>query len=263
MLALVAGIIVVVHLPVVQRAAWERGAEAVGRATGWQIEAAEFRARLWPATVELRGLRAGAPDPGAVVAERVAVRFRWGGVLASPRRIEAIEIEGLSVDLRGLDLPRTEPDPDRPAADPWHSIEIGSLEVRGARLGAAASDVELGLDDVELSGGIEDGMAHVTAHIGAIVAVRQGRRLVVGPLDVVASARRAGGRGRAPRSRGRGGEWIDHTLDGLRRPPAGSRRAIRARAAAGHRVVRARPGNAAATARPAGAVGHGRGIGGE
>ncbi len=191
-LALVAGIIVVVHLPVVQRAAWERGAEAVGRATGWQIEAAEFRARLWPATVELRGLRAGAPDPGAVVADRVAVRFRWGGVLASPRRIEAIEIEGMSVDLRGLDLPRTEPDPNRPAADPWHSIEIGSLEVRGARLGAAASDVELGLDEVELSGGIEDGMAHLAARIGAIVAVRQGRRLVVGPLEVVASASEQG-----------------------------------------------------------------------
>jgi outer membrane protein assembly factor BamA len=191
-LALVAAVIAIVHLPALQRAAWERAAEAVGRATGWQIEAAEFRARLWPATIEVRGLRAGAPDPGPISADRVAIRFRWSGLLSSPRRIEAIEIDGLAVDLRGLELPRSEPDPDRPPADPWQSIEIGSLEVRGARFGAAAADVELELDGLELSGGLADGTARLAARIAAIAAVRQDRRLVVGPLEVEASASEQG-----------------------------------------------------------------------
>ncbi len=191
-LALVAGGVVLVHLPPVQQAAWEWAAGAVGDATGWQITAAACRGRAWPASVELRGLRAGAPDPGAISADRVTIRFRWSGLLSSPRRIEAIEIDGLAVDLRGLELPQSAAGQDQAQADPWQAIEIASLEVRGARLGAAAADVELELDGVELSGGLADGTARLAARIAAIAAVRQDRRLVVGPLEVAASANEQG-----------------------------------------------------------------------
>jgi len=186
--ALTAAGVVLVHLPPVQQAAWEWVAGAVGRATGWQIAAADVRARAWPAMVELRGLRAGAPDPGAIAADRVAIRFRWRDLLSSPRRIEAIAIDGLAVDLRKLHLPQTAAEQDQAQADPWQAVEIGSLEVRGARVGAAAADVELELDGLELAGSLEGGTARVEVRIGTMAALREGRRLVMGPLEVAAAA---------------------------------------------------------------------------
>lgn len=186
--ALTAAGVALVHLPPVQQAAWEWAAGAVGDATGWQITATACRARAWPATLELRGLRAGAPDPGAIAADRVTIRLRWRDLLSSPRRIEAIEVDGLAVDLRKLHLPQPAADQDQAQADPWQVVEIGSLEVRGARIGTAAADVEVELDGLELAGSLEGGTARVELRIGTIAALREGRRLVVGPLEVAAAA---------------------------------------------------------------------------
>jgi translocation and assembly module TamA len=191
-LAVVAGVVVLVHLPPVQRASWEWVAGAVGEATGWQVEATGFRARLWPAAVELLGVRVGAPEPGAIAADRVAIRLRWRDLLSSPRRISAIEVDGLAIDLRRLQLPQAEADPGQPVRDPWRVVEIGSLEVRGARIGAAAAGVDVELDGLELAGEVVGGEARITARIGTIGALRDGRRLVVGPLELAATADEGG-----------------------------------------------------------------------
>jgi uncharacterized membrane protein len=76
-------IVAVAHAPSVQRAAWNRAAQAVREASGWELSADTFSARLlWSPSIRVAGARLEAEGRTVARADQVTVHLGWRSLLA-------------------------------------------------------------------------------------------------------------------------------------------------------------------------------------
>ncbi len=183
MALLVSGILLT-HLPVVQRSVWHRIVQTVKSETGWQLDAESARFRLLPGSVVIRGLTVETGESRPIWVDAIEIHFRWHRLLASPRFIDRVVVEGPLVDLRMLELPAGDNQPSQ-EGEPlmWRTLEIGKLQVRDGRLMAAAAEVELDVERLKVAGRLRDGSAVLSVDAGVIRFGRQGRTLNAGSLE--------------------------------------------------------------------------------
>ena len=180
--------VVVIHLPMVQEALWNRTTVAISNSTGWQIHAESVRMRFWPARFEARGVSAGTGGLPAVDVDRIEVSFRWRGIAGRPHRVDRVEIEGPRVDLRRLQFPESaEPTDSRAAVDVWNAIEVGELRVsEGSLVGSDGLPVGLQVDGLTAGGRLEQGRARLDVSAEGLCLDRDGRDLDLGRLTISA-----------------------------------------------------------------------------
>ena len=175
-------LVVVVHLPGVQRIAWRRLTTAVEGSTGWRVEAESMRLRVIPARLEITGLRVAGGAGTIATVDRLRAGWRWRRLLATPRRLEEMDLDGVSFHPDAL--PPPVPSGEARSAAVWDGLEIGSLQVRGGRIGHAVQDIEYSLDGVAVDGRLEDGSATVELSARLLRLIRSKRILDLGPLKI-------------------------------------------------------------------------------
>ena len=183
LVAVVAAIlVVVVHLPGVQRSAWRRLTTAVEESTGWRIEAESLRLRVMPARLEIEGLTIAGGTGTIATVDRLSAGWRWRRLLAAPPRLEEVDLDGVS--LYPDALPPPDPSGEVPSAALWDGLEIGALRVRGGRVGDSLEDIEYSLDGVAMDGNLEDGSATVELTARRLRLIRSKRILDLGSLKI-------------------------------------------------------------------------------
>ena len=180
-------LVLVVHLPVVQRSAFDRATEALARSTGLRLSAADVGLRVWPARLDAKGLRLDAGGRPLATLDRLQATWRWSELLGTPPRVESLDLEGLDVDLRQLpELPERPPEPDAAPLDPWRVVEVGRLRLEGGEVAAALGGMGLDARGLTLAGALEGGQARLRLEALELEAERDLRRLRLGPLELEA-----------------------------------------------------------------------------
>ena len=173
---------IVVHLPGVQRIAWRRLTTAVEESTGWRVEAESARLRVIPARLEIAGLKVGGGAGTIATVDRLSAGWRWRRLLAAPRRLERVDLDGVSFHPDAL--PPPDPSGEAQSTALWDGLEIGALFVRGGRVGDSLQDIEYSLDGVATDGRLEDGSATVELSARRLRLIRSKRILDLGPLKI-------------------------------------------------------------------------------
>jgi outer membrane protein assembly factor BamA len=193
MILIVAVAATVLHLPAVQEHLWSRAVASLESATGLRVEADEVRYRLVPATLRLEDVAAGFNGRTVASASRLEIRFRWRRIVGRPRSIDMVAVDGIEVDLSSLELPdRGPPDDGDEPINLWQELEIGELRLSGNRLLVAGEALGVDIRQLTIGGELRGGLATVRAAAGTLALDREGRRLGVGPLTLVAEADAAG-----------------------------------------------------------------------
>lgn len=182
MVVVVAILVVVVHLPGVQRIAWRRLTEAVEESTGWRVEADSLRLRAIPARLEIAGLTVTGEAGTMVTIDRLSARWRWRRLLGTPHRLEEIDLDGVSFHPDAL--PSAGPSGQAQSTTLWNSLEIGALRVRGGRVGDSLEDIEFELDGVAVDGSLVHASATVELSARRLRLIRSKRILDFGPLKI-------------------------------------------------------------------------------
>ena len=187
--ALLVVVWVTLHSAFVQRPLAERILESVEASTGWRVEIAEPRLRLFPAHLVATGITVSAGERVVASVDRLEASWQWSELLGSPPRLDSVAANGVTVDLRDLQLPEApEPAPDAGPVNPWRVVEVGRLSLSGGSAEASVPEVAGTLEEVTAAASLVDGAAALEAGAGRLVLVRQGRSLELGPVAMHAEA---------------------------------------------------------------------------
>jgi len=189
-LAMLVGIIALLHLPAVQARVWRRVVAAVEASTGWRPAAEDVALRGFPARLVVRGLTLSVGGRTVLGVDAVEARWRWRRLLTEPRRIESLVVEGPTLDLEAL--PAAEPGEPSSDLDPWRTFEIGTLRVSGAAISGGARDLDVEVAGLDLGGSLVGGRAEVAITADRVELMRLTRTLDLGRLDLEAAADRGG-----------------------------------------------------------------------
>ncbi len=185
-----AAVVAVVHAPPVQEAVFRRAAEAIERETGWSLAAEGVSLRAFPARLSARDLVLQTGGRTVLAADAIEARWSWRGLLAEPRRIESLVVEGPTLDLEAL--PALEAGETPTELDPWRTFEIGTLRVSGAAISGGALDLDVEVEGLDLGGSLVGGRAEVAIAADRVALMRLTRTLDLGRLDLEAAADRGG-----------------------------------------------------------------------
>lgn len=168
---------IALHSRALQRVAMDRATAAIETQTGFRVEIEDPRFRLWPARFVAEGVVVSVGDQPLATVERVEARWGWLGIASSPRRIEAIAIDGIAVDLRDPPpLPTVETGSDEAAVDPWRVVEIGRFTITDGGGAAAVADLLGEIEGVRVEAGMIDGSASVSLQAAGGAVERFERR---------------------------------------------------------------------------------------
>ncbi len=189
---LAVGLAVVVHLPPVQRWAFEAASERVADASGLTVATDDIRARLLTGSLALDGLRVAGPAGPIARAESLEATWRWSELLGDPPRLEWVRIEAPTADLRNLPAPPPEEAAEAPVAvgggELLRSFEIGRFELAEGEATAAGAGVTAAVDGIRVEASLEEATLRVAAEAGSVAAERKGRTLLLRDLVVDAAA---------------------------------------------------------------------------
>jgi hypothetical protein len=186
-------LVIVVHLPPVQRRAFDRASRTLFEATGWQLEAEKLSLRAWPARLRARGVRVGKDGVPVATVDQVSVRWSWLGVLRETPHLSRLEVQGVTADLRHLPAADgSEWFPGTPGRDPLQALEIGSFELRQGNAAAEAADILFESQGLRASASLIDGTARIEVAVERVILTRLERELVLGPVLLAARGGAAG-----------------------------------------------------------------------
>ena len=193
LVALIGAAIALVHTSAVQRRLIGAVVAAIEETSGIQVEIENPRFRLWPARFVAEGVVVSVDEQSIAAIERVEARWRWAGITASPRRIEAIFIEGVDLDLRDPPpMPTTDAGTEDGLIDPWRAVEIGQVRITDGRGAAAFADLAGAIEGVRVEGAMVDGRAMASVETGHCVLERFDRRLDFDEASVKIAASSSG-----------------------------------------------------------------------
>lgn len=193
-LVAIAAVLAVLHVPAVQRAIWDEVRARIAAATGWDLRLEDVSVRLWPARLEVSGLTVTAPERSEplIGADRASATWRWTRLLAAPRRLDTVSVTGLAADTAQL----PPPSPSRPAEpqpEGWlPSLVIGTVEIDRSRVVVPTGVAGLRLTGVALSGTLAGDSTRADVTADRVEAVREGRTLALGALDLALGVTRTG-----------------------------------------------------------------------
>lgn len=181
-----------VHLPPVQRWAFDLAAERIEDAAGLTVAAEKIRARPVTGGLRLDGVTVSGPAGVVATVGSLDVGWRWGELLGDPPRVERLRLEDVVADLRHLPASSSGEPAEEPASpDPGEllrSFEIGRFELAEGAATAGAAGVTAALDGVRVEAALADATLGVSAEAGRLAAERDGRTLLLRDLVVEASA---------------------------------------------------------------------------
>ncbi len=189
----VAVVVVALSLPGTQRALWRDVVERVESATGWHLSAATVHLRLFPGRFEAEGLTAGvAGQPPVLEVGRLEARWSWRTLLFAPHRLDLLLVKGVRWS-QGAPLPVSPGGKGRGTGweGPPRRLEIRRFHLEDAGGEAALAGVTFEAGDVQVEGSLSGGVLAVKAEARA-EALRKGRRLDLGRLDLAAALTRDG-----------------------------------------------------------------------
>ena len=183
----------ILHSRPVQREVADRVAAAIREQTGWSVEIGELRVRVWPARLVATGVVASTDTNRVATVDCLEASWRWSDVMAAPHRLGSVELTGVTLDLRDLELPEApEPSPDAAPNDPWRTVELNRLKLSGGHVDGRVHDVEATLDGVRVTASLVDARASAAVEADRLVLMRQDRALDMGPVTLRGTASEAG-----------------------------------------------------------------------
>jgi len=173
---------VVVHVPGVQRIAWRRLTAGIEESTGWRIEAESVRLRAMPARLEITGLTVAGGAGTVATVDYLSAGWRWRRLLGTPRRLEEMELDGVSFHPDALPPPDLSGEAQPTAL--WNDLEIRALRVGGGRVRDSLQDIQYELGAVAVDGSLVQGSATVELSARRLRLIRSKRILDLGPLKI-------------------------------------------------------------------------------
>jgi len=189
-IALVAVVAVVIHLPGVQRSAWNRLAKSIEEGSGWQIATDDIALRALPARLQTSGITVAYEGRTVVSIDHLEVRWRWLGVLRPPRRLESLALEGVDVDSDAL--PERSAENQESGTSFWEDFEIGELRVVAVGGTESIAGIEVVVDGLNIDGRLVSGLATARVSAEKLSLVREGRLLDLGTIDIEGHGSQAG-----------------------------------------------------------------------
>lgn len=190
--ALVLLLVLLGHLPSVQRWAFDAAAQRVEDASGLTVATEEVRARLLTGRLELHGVTVSGPTGIVAAVGSLEAGWRWRELLGDPPWVDRLRVEDPFADLRNL--PPTAPGEaaEAPTAvDPGEllrSFEIGRFELVGGAATAAGGGVTVAVDGVRVEASLREAILGVAAGATALAVEKDGRTLLLRDLVVEATA---------------------------------------------------------------------------
>ena len=181
-LAILATIAVVVHLPFVQRSIWNRFAITIEKSTGWQVVTDEFALRALPGRIQANGIRVAYGGRTVIWLDRFEAKWRWFGVLRQPHRIESLTLEGVRVDSEAL--PESSANAEDDGSSLLEDFEVGELRIIGFGAAESISGIEVVVDGLNIDGRLVSGQATVRASAERLSLSRESRLLDLGSIDI-------------------------------------------------------------------------------
>ena len=184
---LVVLLVAVVHVPAVQRRAFELAAARLEAATGWSMAADGVRLNLLTGTLRMHGIEVSAGHGTVASVARLEAQWTWRGLLGSPPRLESLEIARPVVDLTALPPSSAAPQAEGAPFDAeqiFTAFELGRLRVEDGTARAAAAGVDLEGRDVRVTAGLVAARLTLEAGADGVSATRDGRTLAAGPVEL-------------------------------------------------------------------------------
>jgi outer membrane protein assembly factor BamA len=191
-IAVIAGLIVTIHLRPVQRAVWERVRPIVEDVTGLTISVGELSLRAWPARLEVGDVEVRSDSGQLATIDLVVVTWSWRQLKADPPRLDSLVLTSPTIDLRALPENDRKSSSDGAPIDPWSIVEIGRLSITSSDLDGSAPDVDWRARNVAMAGHLLDGSAAAKLELESVEVTHDGRMLRVGPIRLEATADRGG-----------------------------------------------------------------------
>ncbi len=185
-LVIAAIVLAIVHLPAVQRRAFEEVAHRLQAATGLTIASDGVRLRLLPAGLWMEGVEVSAETGTIARIGRLEAHWSWRELMASPPRLASLDLIEPRIDLSALP-PSPEPaedDGDVEVEQLLAAFELGRLRLVDGSAQATTAGVSLEADGVRVEAGLRAARLAVSAVAERVAATRESRSLVAGPVTV-------------------------------------------------------------------------------
>lgn len=180
---LVVATAVIVHLGPAQRAVAGRLTAIIEAKTCLSVEFRSFEYRLWPASLEVRGISVSDPSGRSLMIEAVDASWAWTELTGRAPRLRRLAIEGLSADAFEAPAPCSADD-GGPAADPWNTLAIDDLLVSRAGISGESTDLEFTWTGLEVQATLIDQRLGLRATAESLHLRRDARDLHIGALEL-------------------------------------------------------------------------------
>jgi len=182
LIALLAVVAVVVHLPGVQRSIWNRLVGSIEDGSDWQVAADDIAFRVLPPRFQTSGVTVAYQGRTVVWLDRLEASWRWLGVLRPPHRLESLTLEGVDFDSEAL--PESSVKNQESKTSFWEDFEIGELRVIGVGASEFLAGIEVVVEGMNLDGQLVSGLATARISVAQLSLAREGRVLALGAVAV-------------------------------------------------------------------------------
>ncbi len=182
--ALVVTAAIILHLSWFQRAVADRVMAAIEAKTCLSVEYQSFEYRLWPATLEIQGIRISDPPGRSLTIENVDASWVWSALIGQTPRLRHLAIVGLDVNAFEVPIPCSVDGEGDQATDPWSAVAIDKLTISRAGVSGESPDLAFSWTGLEAQARLVDQQLGLRVSAKSLQLDRTSRRLSIGPLDL-------------------------------------------------------------------------------
>ncbi|MCG6950604.1 MAG: BamA/TamA family outer membrane protein [Acidobacteria bacterium] len=182
LVGLLVALLLVIHLPGVQRAVWERVTASIEEASGWRVESEQVSFRVLPTRFRASNLELTTGGRRVASIENLEATWRWRKVVSAPYRLETLLVDGVRLDLDAL--PGRSESAGSKSIGPLDFIEVQELRIRKVAGAGSIAETEVVVDGLNVESRLVSGSVTATLSADQLTLDRAGR---VFDLGVVAA----------------------------------------------------------------------------